>query len=99
MAREFDPEQFRPDDLEAERLYDQDPEFRRLWVEECQAERDFSRLAGTVEFRAPGQDYRSDAPVVSTTESAEVWSRLQRAKQELKEYCDKKGLPDLSERR
>ncbi len=98
MARELDPEQFRPDDLEAERSYDSDPEFRRLWVEKCQAERDASRLTGTVSFRTEGQGYRSDAPVVSTTEDAEVWSRLQRTKQKVKEYCHKKGLPDLSQR-
>lgn len=98
MAGEFDPEEFRPDDLEAERLYDSDPEFRRLWVEKCQAKRDAYPLVGTVGFRAEGQGHPSNARVVSTTEDAEVWSRLQRAEQELKEYCDKKGLPDLSQR-
>jgi len=96
MAREFDSEQFRPDDLETERFYDSDPQFRRLWVEKCRAERDASRLSGTVEFRAPGQNYRPDVPVVTTTEAQEVASRLARARQELKEYCDQKGLPDLS---
>jgi hypothetical protein len=97
MAGEFDPQEFAPDDLETERLCDSDPQLRRLWVKKCQAQRDAYPLAGTAGFRAERQGYRSDAPVVSPTESAEVWSRLQRAKQELKEYCDKRGLPDLSE--
>ena len=81
MPTDFDPEEFRPDDLKLERLWDRDPEFRRLWVERCKAERAFRQAENSE--TAP----REYVPVVE---------RVNKARQLLNEYLNTKGLVHLS---
>ena len=96
MPNEIDDENFRPADLEAGRAWEHYPEFRPLWVEKCEAERTCSQRSGTAAFRGPGQGYPSEVPEVSPIEDATAWQRLHRARQEVKQWCDEKGLRDLS---
>lgn len=77
MPAEFDPEECRPDDLELERLWDHDPEFQRLRVEWCKAERAFRQAANS---EIPPREY---APIVE---------RYKTACQAHDEYLKKKGL-------
>jgi len=81
MPAEFDPEKFRPDDLELERLWDRDPEFRRLWVERCKAERALEQVLDSVS---------------SSKERIAVVERVNKARQVLNEYLNSKGLGHLS---
>ncbi len=81
MATEFDPEECRPTDLELERLWDHDPEFRGLRVEWCKAERAFRQAADS---ETPPREY---APVVE---------RVNKARQLLNEYLNSKGVGHLS---
>ena len=81
MPAEIDPEEFRPDDLELARLWDQYPEFRPLWVEWCKAER---------------AEYQVANSVSSTTERAAAAERVKKAGQVLNEYLNRKGLDHLA---
>ncbi len=92
MPAEFDPEKFRPDDLELEPLYDQYPEFRPLWVKYCQANAARYTLSGRAGFRAPEHGYQSDVPSVPTTEHTAVRDRFDRACQAIEQFCKQKGV-------
>ena len=77
MSAEFDPEECRPDGLELEPLWDHDPEFKRLRVAWCKAERAFHQAANTE--TAP----REYGPIVE---------RYKTACQAYNEYLKRKGL-------
>ncbi len=81
MPAEFDPEECRPDDLELERLWDHDPEFRGLRVEWCKAETAERQVADSVS---------------STTERSAAAVRVNKARQVLNEYLIRKGLGHLA---
>ena len=81
MPAEFDPEEFRPDDPELERLWVHDPEFQRLRVEWCKADRAFHQAANS---EIPPREY---VPIVE---------RYKTACQAHNEYLKRKGLGHLS---